>query len=182
MSAGSEEKEARIAQVYDAQTCSTAAAIGLRLGKTRNTIIGWYTRNPGLRMRYPLSGQRFGAAKGKSMERTTPKPGFVAEARKARVAAKKKITAAKAEVEQTPLPREPEAIGAYTLMTLPANGCKWPSGENPIMFCGEPRGDDKAYCAYHKRLSITEWVSRRLRPPRTTLGGWPSSPRSAPEL
>lgn len=169
MSKGEEFAE-RIGKVYDAKTCSTARQIGERLGVSRNAVIGWYSRNPELKMRYPLNGQVYG-----NHIRITKKPvsmGVDIVARRERVKARRKAARKAALIAgEAPAPElvelPPEPLGRYELLDLPANGCKWPSGENPTMFCGEDRGEDTVYCSHHRGLATAEYQPGRRAKGRT---------------
>ena len=57
----------------------------------------------------------------------------------------------KVEESSTYSRREPDTkFGRYSLVDLPANGCKWPYGESGYLFCGDARDEDHhAYCPYH---------------------------------
>lgn len=45
--------------------------------------------------------------------------------------------------------------GHFSLIDLPADGCKWPYGDGPFTFCGCDREEGKPYC-YPHRLQGTE--------------------------
>jgi GcrA cell cycle regulator len=40
-----------------------------------------------------------------------------------------------------------------SLIDLPSNGCRWPYGDGPHVFCGHPQHSGNSYCLAHARLS-----------------------------
>ena len=60
----------------------------------------------------------------------------------------------KAPPEEDRAPRENAAIfpdeGRYDLMDLPTKGCRWPHGDGPFTFCGEPAARGNPYCPAHR--------------------------------
>jgi len=151
------EKRERIAAVYDREKGASAGMLGEALGVTRNVVIGWYTRDPELKRLYPLGGNKRVPTKSKYFG----SPRLVGPAKPAKVrstpapvdaiARQNRIDALRAQADAPP---EPNEEGEYLLEALPANGCKWPSGENPTFFCGADRGDHASYCPAHAKRSI----------------------------
>lgn len=46
----------------------------------------------------------------------------------------------------------PSIFLGLTLMELPNKGCRFPRGEDPILFCGQPQRKESSYCAYCSTL------------------------------
>jgi len=60
-------------------------------------------------------------------------------------------------------PRPDPRPGAVPLLDLAPDGCKWPSGEGPYLFCNEPRFEARPYCAAHVCLAYSAPEPRRQR-------------------
>jgi len=60
-------------------------------------------------------------------------------------------------------PRPDPRPGAVPLLDLAPDGCKWPSGEGPYLFCNEPRFEARPYCAAHVYLAYSTPEPRRQR-------------------
>lgn len=43
--------------------------------------------------------------------------------------------------------------GTVPLLELGLDGCKWPSGDGPFLFCNRPQHDGLVYCAGHAALA-----------------------------
>lgn len=49
---------------------------------------------------------------------------------------------------------DPMALGTVALLDLSPNGCRWPSGDGPFLFCDAPRQwDDSPYCVAHHDIA-----------------------------
>jgi hypothetical protein len=54
--------------------------------------------------------------------------------------------------DELPLPAD---FLGLTLMELPNNGCRYPSGDGPFFFCGQPQWSDSSYCGHHHQICNT---------------------------
>ena len=45
-----------------------------------------------------------------------------------------------------------EGFLSISLVELQANDCRYPQGDGPYFFCGQPAIEGSSYCAYHHRL------------------------------
>lgn len=51
-----------------------------------------------------------------------------------------------------------------SLFQLTNATCKWPFGDGPFTFCGQPSVTGFPYCAHHKALAYAGRPVRRVRP------------------
>ena len=58
---------------------------------------------------------------------------------------------------------EPPFVGV-ALMELPRNGCRYPQGNGPFKFCGQPVQEGSSYCEFHRRLCYVGVPGRRFNP------------------
>jgi hypothetical protein len=58
------------------------------------------------------------------------------------------------------LPLEQEFLG-LTLFQLPKDGCHYPKGDGPFLFCGQKAREDSTYCAYHHAMCRVPAKRRR---------------------
>lgn len=57
-----------------------------------------------------------------------------------------------------PLPPPEPTAGVTELFDLDRNGCRWPSGDGPFLFCNAPqfKGCDTQYCEHHFNMSCRD--------------------------
>lgn len=60
----------------------------------------------------------------------------------------------RAYTRPTPKPAVAPRVFGLTLLDLQPWNCRWPQGDGPYRFCGEPRVEDSSYCKPHTRLSV----------------------------
>ena len=118
-----------------------AREINTRTGATfsRNAIIGKKTRN-GLESSAPC-----GSSAGNQIPRKRRGNGDGGLQRR---------LVNRRNMKSKPLPEEAfmqDFIG-LPLVELEANDCRYPQGEGPYLFCGQPAIEGSSYCAYHHRL------------------------------
>lgn len=174
-----EQKIATIINHWDQQ--ATASVLAIKISKTlgervsRNSIIGFYHRvaSSALRKRianpldhHPLLGKsnaRLGSRKSHTKE---PRPAVAVkpERRNSEWPSPSRLVflsnpppADAIEIVQESPPCEPFALSRqFTLMDLPANGCKWPTHfETEHLFCGHSRVAGKPYCTHHLQRSTS---------------------------
>ena len=89
--------------------------------------------------------------------------------------------------EQPPEAPVPADFLGLTILDLPLNGCRYPSGDGPYLFCGNPQRDGSSYCAYHhkkcnympeRKDGGNQWFALRDLKARTTP--IPSKPPTTP--
>ena len=108
------------------------------LALTRNACVG-----RGRRLRLPLRG---GAP---------PPPPKPRRGRK-QYPKKRKATSIKA-LPPVPWSTPPLVPGAFTMLQLNRQTCRWPSGTTPpYTYCGEPVHGDRQYCLAHCRLAFVK--------------------------
>lgn len=137
----------------------TLRTLSQRLDISRSALAGWYFRYKALKETHPLAGHSPGAA---IQSRKQPRQHTAAEQRQyaqraERIRVKKQLLASSEPLSEPTQPpvQDDRTIGAYNLLSLPANGCKWPYGHSGgFTFCGDPRVEDgkklHVYCAAHK--------------------------------
>lgn len=57
------------------------------------------------------------------------------------------------EPVNAPIACDPVPFGAFNLVDLEINQCRFPFGEGPILFCGASCRDGDPYCTEHMRLT-----------------------------
>jgi GcrA cell cycle regulator len=72
--------------------------------------------------------------------------------------AKKQLPPAMPTLELPP-PPEPPFVG-IVFDELTPNSCRYPQGDGPFVFCGQPKQDGSSYCAHHHRICYVP-LSRR---------------------
>jgi len=65
-------------------------------------------------------------------------------------------------VETRPALPEPEFLG-LSLIELDEHQCRYPQGEGPFLFCGQPAQEDSSYCSYHHRICYFPVTPMRRR-------------------
>lgn len=126
---------------------ATTSALADRLGCSRSSISGIYSRNPELKQTHPLSGMA---------RNSNPAIRNTYEQRIARIDAIR-------DARSKPAPEVSDQPGRYDVMTLPANGCKWPHGDTRITFCGHQREGTSPYCLAHMKLAYTPRAMIQMR-------------------
>lgn len=59
-------------------------------------------------------------------------------------------------VPRDPLPQENQPpMGTKPLMELGPRECRWPHGDGPFFFCGQPTAVEQSYCPFHMRRAFT---------------------------
>lgn len=135
----------RLAEVWT--DTDTANTLGRKLGMTRGAVSGHYNRNRALKIKYPLSGDRNPAKPAKKAVRLP----FDVAAR---------LNGAKKRQEGTSQQRKPRRepdteTGRFTLLDLPACGCRWPFGDTgSFTFCGDAVEGSGPYCEAHAKRSV----------------------------
>jgi len=54
-----------------------------------------------------------------------------------------------------PMPVEqeiPDDFLGITILDLPLNGCRFPNGTGPYLFCGQPQWNSSSYCRHHHQI------------------------------
>jgi len=66
------------------------------------------------------------------------------------------ITREKPVIHQQPEPPAlPPEFLSLAILDLPLNGCRYPAGDGPILFCGQPQLEGSSYCLFHKNICTT---------------------------
>jgi len=120
---------------------------------TRCSVIGKARRE-----KMPLAPPKIAAVRRPKLPRkprTTPDQRPDIAVRKAASACK----AAPASFVLRPDPRP----GHVPLLDLVPDGCKWPSGDGPFLFCNEPQEPGQVYCPDHCALAYRALEPRRHR-------------------
>lgn len=115
----------------------SASLIGLKIGKTRNAVIGKLNRMK----------KKGNPQPPRATTQAIPR-------RNARPPLQKKKVIAFVPKEQASLPQDQKArIGTLTLFELQPYSCRWPFGDRDFTFCGDTKISGSPYCAEHTRLS-----------------------------
>jgi GcrA cell cycle regulator len=61
------------------------------------------------------------------------------------------------------VPRPDPRPGLVPLLELAVDGCRWPSGEGPFVFCNSPQYESLPYCGAHAGLAYRVPEPRRNR-------------------
>ena len=110
---------------------------------TRSAVIG-KAKRAGIKLSAGHGGRR-GPKGGPSQRKVRPR---AASAPRPDMAARKSAGAPK--LATVPFqPRPDPRPGAVPLLELAPDGCRWPSGEGPYLFCNEPQLAGEVYCAEH---------------------------------
>ncbi len=128
-----DELKARLRQLF--ADGKTAAESALELGKTRNAIIGQWTR-------LGLAGQRMPANRFS--------PVNIRERRK-------RIRPMKQEAKPETNPIEPDHAARCSILQLTEHTCRWPIGDvgHPsFCYCGMPT-EEQPYCGHHRLRSYS---------------------------
>ena len=142
--AWTEEMDGRIRVMF--HDGKSARDIGEAMGKSRNAVIGRLHRI-GL-VRSPTQIAEAKAASNKLRRKNDPKksrPIFRIKRRAGLIQPPRIIV-------------EPPRLGLsrdLKLLDLTAHDCKWPYGEWPFVFCGNPKPVEVSYCPYHASLAYT---------------------------
>jgi hypothetical protein len=133
-----------------------AAALNaeFHLGKSKNATLGRAWRL-GAKSIHPRGKQNATKPKSPRKPRTTP-------AQRPDIAARKAASGPKL-VPASFVPRPDPRPGHVPLLDLVPDGCKWPSGDGPFLFCNEPRWPDSPYCGDHHGLAYRAPEPRRQR-------------------
>lgn len=132
----------------------TASAIAEQIpGTTRNSVLGKVHRlNLPVRTnlqartpRPPWDPNRDTRRKAKK----APKPEREPIAKKVRAAPR--VFAFRAQIPIRKKAAPPEFLG-LDLLDLKPNACRYPHGEGPYFFCGQPKEPTSSYCSYHAGL------------------------------
>lgn len=163
-----------IGEVY-VEGDSSALTLAFRLHQkfgiivTRNAIIGTYGRNPELKLKYPLTGNRSGSNSGVTDEQYREKAEAAVKRRdeNRQRKAEKKLQMEKRKAEAAANPEVPAHVQrrhdivewekanslAIPLLELTEKTCKWPINDGgPYLFCGCYKEPQRAYCGFHARL------------------------------
>ena len=62
------------------------------------------------------------------------------------------------------------------LIDLPKNGCRYPSGDGPFFFCGQPQWGNSSYCRHHHRVCNTGIPAFRKQGESNVSYGTPGGP------
>lgn len=114
-----------------------ARELGEALGVSRNAVLGKLLRLRRAGMSVPKLVWGPGANR-------PPKP------------RKRKRTSARMAPRPRPAPPPrplPDLVGRYTLLELEPHHCRWPFGEDRILFCGETASPGVPYCIIHARIA-----------------------------
>lgn len=139
-----------------AATIGTASAIARVLSEkfnkeiSRNSVIGFYHRNPSAFADTPLNGGSRG--RGPSEARSA-KPAAPPRQQKARPAPVRKETAEPLPVFV--MPPEPASLNV-SLIDLERSDCRWPTDGDgaQMLFCGHPKLAETSYCSHHHFRSL----------------------------
>jgi len=124
---------------------------------SRNAVISKAAR-AGIRLTGGHGGRR-GPKGGPSQRKVRAKA--VTTAQRPDVAIRKAVSGLKLVL--TPfVPRPDPRPGAVALLDLAPDGCRWPSGEGPYLFCNEPREFGVSYCGPHCCLAYRAPEQRRV--------------------
>lgn len=135
----------RLAEVWT--DTDTANTLGRKLGMTRGAVTGHYNRNRALKLKYPLSGARNPAKPAKKSVRL-------------QVHRANRLSSLENRREGTSQQRKPLRVsdtetGRFTLLGLPACGCRWPFGDTgSFTFCGDAVEGSGPYCEAHAKRSV----------------------------
>ena len=47
-----------------------------------------------------------------------------------------------------------------TLLDLEHGECRWPFGDGPFLFCGDPAQDNSSYCSGHHAIAWVKPISK----------------------
>jgi GcrA cell cycle regulator len=140
---------------------AAAAALNreFRTSYTRNSVI-----SRARRIHVPLVSRAVQHHGGHSVSTdSAPKPKkAVTPAQRPDIAIRKAARGPKAPAVPF-LPRPDPRPGQVPLLELAADGCRWPSGEGPYLFCNEPQLDGAPYCGPHCSLAYRAPEPRRTR-------------------
>lgn len=115
---------------------------------TRSAVIG-KAKRAGIKLKGGHGGRK-GPKGGPSQRKTRPRA--TTPAQRPDIAIRKACTGPKlGTVTYTPRP-DPRP-GQVPLLDLVADGCRWPSGEGPYLFCNEPQMAGHSYCSAHHDMS-----------------------------
>ena len=77
--------------------------------------------------------------------------------------ARRKAASGSKDVPASFTPRPDPRPGLVPLLELAPDGCKWPSGDGPFLFCNEPVLAGEPYCGPHCCLAYRVPEPRRTR-------------------
>lgn len=130
----------------------SAGEIGARIGKTRNAVVGKCHR-----IGIPLGSKSAPAVHySKHVARPKDAPPRPRQRHKRATTPILKPTILPPPPKEPPVPIEPRKI---ELTELSADDCKWPIGDGPFLFCGNPRDtalngvEQVPYCFQHCRVA-----------------------------
>lgn len=146
----------------------TSTQIGMAVGATKGSIVGFYYHHRDMLKDYPLrpadrNKRALGLLTESTIRRDREKEAKAERERQSRIASL--VTSFKTpEFEAADIPSTDDG-GLYVTMADNV-GCKWPLNEGgPYLFCGHERLGKYSYCARHQDRSIgrgTEGERRAL--------------------
>ena len=147
---------------------STASEIAGLLGTSRNAVLGKVhrmglpARAISIRQRDPAWVQMTRSERAMRAER-------LAAERRARQALKS-LKGPKLRDRPLPVekPQPPEFLG-IALLDLRREQCRFPSGEGPYLFCGQPASEGSSYCPFHRMRATAREATT---PRRFVQHGW----------
>jgi hypothetical protein len=154
-----EQRITLVADVWDVNSSAAtiAAAIMAKLEGselTRNSIIGFYHRNPQLAVSHPLSGG------GRQKKLPPKKPKLVQLAETAVVLPKPEPRKVWSILIQEDCQAYDEASRQVTLFELGHHECHWainePEPRGQYLFCGHPVMRGKRYCEHHQMRATNQ--------------------------
>jgi len=147
------EHDAALRKHLRAEMTALAAAAALnrefRTSYTRNSVIGRARR-----IQVPLVSRAVQHHGGHLVSTdSAPKPKkAITPAQRPDIAIRKAVSGPKAPAAPFQ-PRPDPRPGQVPLLELAHDGCKWPSGEGPFLFCNHRQNNKGPYCAPHARIA-----------------------------
>ncbi len=135
----------------------TSAQIGMAVGATKNSIVGFYSRHRDMLEGYPLPlSVKEKSDKGILSAKTLKNDEYAENARMKRVNANVAsiiTTHTGPEFEAHDIPST-DGYGLYVTLA-DNNGCMWPLNDGgPYLFCGHAKLGKYAYCQHHHVRSL----------------------------
>lgn len=150
-------------QGYTAGYIATALTRQFNVVFSRNAVIGKLHRT-----HTPFGKPREAAEANKNASKPkTTAVGVTDQSRRKRIARIKAEAIVPVELPAEP-PKKKEFLG-LTLFELTEESCRFPRGDGPFLFCGQPRQQGSAYCqvchplCYDKPSTLKSWRGAQLR-------------------
>lgn len=150
------DRNAEIVRLWRTREFS-ASQIGAKLGVTRNVVITVVSR-------------QVGRGEGGLDQRT------IARRQAATSSAMQKVARAQVGMPDygpvIPIVEERAPKDAKPLVDLKPNGCRWPYGSGPFVFCGHAQVPGMSYCEKHCRVAVAPpeiKPARRATAPRKVM-------------